>query len=192
MRRLHRDREHVEKWGEAPPNQHPAHPMTSPSCSPGTWSGLLTCTAAAPTTPKGTALGWTGTWRTGSWRWRRWWPPQKMAACRARGPAGLWGGAGGYLCKPSAQGCSWEASELYLRLDSPPTIHALSHPPPHTVVPASFRRGNMLQFPPGVRPSSTYPPLSIKNSPQGPAPLASLPCSASAPHTFRCSRTPTG
>lgn len=45
----------------------------------------------------------------------------------------------------------------------------------------------MLQCPPGVRPSSTYPLLSIKNSPQGPAPLASLPRSASATHTSRCS-----
>lgn len=97
-----------------------------PSRGPGTWSGPLTGTAAAPMTLRGTALGWRGTWRTGSWRWRRWWLPQKTAACRARGPAGLGGGASGHLCKPGTQGCSWQASELYLQLGSPPATQVLS------------------------------------------------------------------
>ena len=91
-------------------------PRPHPSRGPGTWSGPLTGTAAAPMTRRGTALGWRGTWRTGSWRWRRWWPPQKTAVCRARGPAGLGGGTSGHLCKPCTQGCSWQASELYLQL----------------------------------------------------------------------------
>lgn len=40
----------------------------------------------------------------------------------------------------------------------------------------------MLQFLPSLRPSSTYPLLSIKNSPQGPAPLASASLCSSHTH----------
>lgn len=56
---------------------------------------------------------------------------------------------------------AWEASGLHLQLGSPSTTHApYSHLPPHTVVPASFKWADVLQFPPGIRPSSSFPLLS--------------------------------
>lgn len=72
----------------------------SPSCSQGGRpppTRRLTGTGAAPTSLRGSAPGWRGMWRTGSWRWKPWWPPQRRAGCRAGGRAGLRGGGSGRL-----------------------------------------------------------------------------------------------
>lgn len=78
----------------APPLRNAALPLSRPHLR---GPLLLTCTLAALRSLRGTALEWTGMWRTGSWRWMQWWPPQKKVVCRAGGQAGLWGGGSGYL-----------------------------------------------------------------------------------------------
>lgn len=93
------------RWARPPacpprPRPRPASGGCGPTPEPQRPPLALTCTAAAPRSRRGTAPGWRGTWRTGLWRWRRWWPPQRKAVCRAGGQAGLRGQGGGHLWEP--------------------------------------------------------------------------------------------
>lgn len=104
-------RKQVEPVAEA---ARPAPPGTGDVATPPPRGGRrprpLTGTVAALRSPREIALGWRGTWKTGLWRWRRWWPPQRMAACRAGGRAGLWGGGCGRLQEPGPPGQTFRAS----------------------------------------------------------------------------------
>ena len=170
VRRLRRDASRWNRW-----RRPPAPPGTGDVATPPPRGGRrprpLTGTVAALRSPREIALGWRGTWKTGLWRWRRWWPPQ-----RAGGRAGLRGGGCGRLQEPGPQGKpSWPLAPPVARL----TFCTHAPPPPatqHYVLLASFKRANAFQFTPGTTASSSPPVLEAHRSCSTCPPPRSLCC----------------